>query len=366
VNLEPQVERTASPVARCLSIHAGYRCRHAGACCTAGWEIPAEALVVDAVSRRFGNRGQLFRPNRAPDGSAVLALRPDRSCVFFDDADGRLCEIHRDLGEGLLPSACRHFPRVVLSDRRGTFVTLSHFCPTAASLLVSNEPVSIVQAPASLTLNGTAEGLDARDVLPPLLRPNMLTDVDGYAAWENAVLDLLQAGNTAGEALDAAARKTRRIAAWTPGARLALRDLVGDEFARPDADSTGNQSQPDDRLAALALSAVPRGLAVPDVLAAARAPSSDPGAAWRAGDGIVRRYLMSKVFGNWWPYFGLDLCGVVRAIEAHAAILKRQLARHLAARDEQGAFLEAIRDTDLLMVHLVDFATFAGAIRGDT
>ena len=65
-------------------------------------------------------------------------------------------------------------------------------------------------------------------------------------------------------------------------------------------------------------------------------------------------------------YLGLDLCGVVRAIEAHAAILKRQLARHLAARDEQGAFLEAIRDTDLLMVHLVDFATFAGAIRGDT
>jgi Fe-S-cluster containining protein len=365
VNVDSQVNRTTSPVARCLSIHAGYRCRHAGACCTAGWEIPAEAPVVDAVSRRFGNRGELFRPDRAPDGSAVLALRGDRSCVFFDAAHGRLCEIHRDLGEGLLPSACRHFPRVVLRDRRGTFVTLSHFCPTAASLLVPNEPVSIVEAPASLTLNGTVEGLDARDVLPPLLRTNMLADVDGFAAWENAFLDLLQAGDTADEALGAAARTTRRIAAWTPGARQPLRDMVADEFARPIAGSTSNLWQPGDRLAALALSSVPGGLALPDVLTAARAPSGDPAAAWRAGDGIVRRYLMSKIFGNWWPYFGLDLCGVVRAIEAHAVILKRQLARHLAARGEQGALLEAIRDTDLLMVHLVDFATFAGAIRGD-
>ena len=206
MNVDSQVKRPTTPAARCLSIHAGYRCRHSGACCTAGWEIPAEAPVVNAASWRFGNRGLLFRPDRAPDGSAVLALRGDRSCVFFDDAHGRLCEIHRELGEEFLPSACRHFPRVVLSDRRGTFVTLSHFCPTAASLLVPNEPVSIVEAPASLTLNGTADGLDARDVLPPLLRTCMLADVDGYADWENAFLDLLQAGSTADEALGAAAR----------------------------------------------------------------------------------------------------------------------------------------------------------------
>ena len=33
---------------RCLSFHAAYRCRHAGACCRAGWTIPfaeAEAAV---------------------------------------------------------------------------------------------------------------------------------------------------------------------------------------------------------------------------------------------------------------------------------------------------------------------------------
>ena len=92
VNLEPQAGTNGQPGGavplhpRQLSLPARWRMLHRGL------EIPAEALVVDAVSRRFGKLGQLFRPNRAPDGSAVLALRPDRSCVFFDDADGRLCE----------------------------------------------------------------------------------------------------------------------------------------------------------------------------------------------------------------------------------------------------------------------------------
>ena len=39
-------------------------------------------------------------------------------------------------------------------------------CPTAAATLFDDTPARVVEAPASLTLGGTAEGLDARDALP--------------------------------------------------------------------------------------------------------------------------------------------------------------------------------------------------------
>ena len=50
---------------------------------------------------------------------------------------GNLCAIQRQMGHDQLPSACRHFPRVVVLDPRGTFITLSHVCPTAARMLIA-------------------------------------------------------------------------------------------------------------------------------------------------------------------------------------------------------------------------------------
>src|SRR4051812_31188677 len=93
----------------CLNVHAPYRCRHAGACCRASWTIPFE------------------------DGT-IAARTPDNGCIFLDGRSG-LCSIHRDGGAQALPVTCRVFPRIVLQDARGTFISLSHFCPTAAALL---------------------------------------------------------------------------------------------------------------------------------------------------------------------------------------------------------------------------------------
>ena len=45
----------------------------------------------------------------------------------------------------MLPESCFQFPRRTLVDERGTFVTLSHFCPTAAAMLAdAAEPLTIV------------------------------------------------------------------------------------------------------------------------------------------------------------------------------------------------------------------------------
>jgi hypothetical protein len=101
--------------------------------------------------------------------SPALARDPDGACVFLEPGPRGLCSIHRHAGPGALPSACRHFPRTVLSDGRGTFFSLSHYCPTAAMLLFDSAPLTIVEAAPPLKIDAP-EGLEARGVLPPLER----------------------------------------------------------------------------------------------------------------------------------------------------------------------------------------------------
>src|SRR5262245_16455259 len=113
-----------------LRTQAGWRCRHSGACCTAGWEIAADASVETAVrdglasgrlhlNAAVAGRGsslgtaELFRPRPGlPEGArSVLATDPHGRCVFFEP-EGRLCALHGEIGPQALPSACRHFPRI--------------------------------------------------------------------------------------------------------------------------------------------------------------------------------------------------------------------------------------------------------------
>src|SRR5262249_40791155 len=177
--------------AYCLDIHSRYRCRHSGACCES-WTVRAEPEVVELVRARGVTPGSgdrpLFLSSANADGKETWTVaRTDRGdCVFFERDGGRLCVIHRELGEDALPSACRHFPRRVLHDARGTLISLSHFCPTAASTLLNGGTLSIVDARAPLLLASAMEGLDARDALPPLVRPGLLCDMDGYDTWERA------------------------------------------------------------------------------------------------------------------------------------------------------------------------------------
>jgi hypothetical protein len=274
-----------------------------------------------------------------------------------------LCEIHRDLGEHMLPSACRHFPRVTLSDARGTWITLSHFCPTAASLLFTSAPLRVIPAPDHLSLVGTSAGLDATEALPPLLRPGMLMDFEGYDAWERACIGMLDSGGSDVTAALAAVREaTQAIRQWSPGGEPLVdrvRRMCGGSTYAAVAENPGA----DARRHALALASVPRGLEVPDSVASADARRRDIAGLCREFDGAIRRYLASKLFASWWPYLGLDLMAVVEAIAVHAAVLRTRIAWQLDRQDTPRAVVfEAIRDTDLLMVHLSDGRTLARLI----
>jgi Fe-S-cluster containining protein len=349
----------------CLDMHADYRCQHAGACCTAGWAIPAEPVVVQTVETHFRTAGRLFiNSTSSPDDPPIVATTASGACVFFDQKHDRLCAIHRDLGHAYLPSACRHFPRVVLTDERGTFISLSHFCPTAAAMLFSDRPLRRVAAPSSLSLDEGVEGLNARGVLPPLLRPGMLTDVEGYDAWEQAGIDVLARGDlSADQALDVIEDATRRVEGWRPGTET-LAACVRRAFDRARVPDVAMPSFEDARRRLTrAREAVPAGLTLPpdDPDAVSRWPSVV--IHYQRDHRIIGRYLAARLFGNWIAYCGEGLRTVTESLRVHLAVLRMELARRAHnVTDTRSVLLEAIRTTDLLLVHYADSRALARLI----
>src|SRR5438067_3720547 len=288
---------------RCLSIHADYQCRHSGVCCQSGWNIPFDAAEVTAVrALQLGGGGVLLEP--VGQGQA-FAAQENGACSFFD-AGTHLCAIHAAGGHDALPLTCRMFPRLVLHDPRGTFISLSHFCPTAARLLFdATGPVTIVDAPATLAHDGLLDGLDAQDAWPPLLRDGVLTDLDSYARWETRSIELLtRNGQPARRSLEALADVTAVIASWTPGP-----DLLVDTVERAFDDVTVSSSS---------------GVAV-----------HEP---------AVQRWLAARLFASWIAYQGRGLETIVRYLGMCLNAFERELA--LCAEP-----LEAIRRSDYHLVH---------------
>jgi hypothetical protein len=239
----------------------------------------------------------------------VASRHADGTCTFFED-DSHLCAIHHAAGYAALPLTCRMFPRVVLHDGRGTLISLSHFCPTAAGLLFepgqSWPPVGIVEAPPALTDVGPLEGLDARDVWPPLLRPGVMMDLESYAAWERLGIELLAREGIAPDvSLDALAAATGRIAWWSPEETVPLLHTVHDAF----------------------------GMLAPP-----------PTAVLDVHEPALKRWLAARLFGNWIAYQGDGLQAIVRFLRGCLATFTSELAR-------DGNALEAIRRSDLLIVH---------------
>jgi Fe-S-cluster containining protein len=355
---------------RCLSIHAEYRCRHTGSCCSHVWVIPAESRLVQLI-----HSGDIDPPKRdaplfvstphpAVTGTTLVLARYDGACVFFERDAGRLCTIHRQRGVDALPSACRHFPRVHLRDGRGTFVSLSHFCPTAARMLLDEAPISIVEARPPLALEGAIEGFDATDTLPPLLRPEMLTDAAGYGAWEiEAIRTLGRPDLTHGQALSTIAAATAVVREWVP-AMGPLDAFVARTFASTIALPDAHIDPPGDaaRLAA-AEAACPRdGGRVVERAADSVAGFEDiwnrlvtPG--WASFDGAVKRYLAARLFANWMAYRGSGLRSVVEWLKICLALLRNETARQCALAEralDADLFVAAVRECDRVAIHVLD------------
>jgi hypothetical protein len=326
-----------------LSIHADYACRHSGACCRAGWTIPVE-------------------PQRRPLlGGEWLEPASDGACRFHD-ADARRCRVHGQHGPDMLPSSGREFPRRALIDDRGVFVTLSHFCPTAAGLLFRTDvPLAIVEQPPAFPEAREYEGLDARGHWPPLVRTALLCDLESYARWERFAIATLARPLTPRRAIATIAAAAERLRRWTPadGDMETFVGQIGDAASDEADERALARYESFDRVEAYeqVVNTVPNGITPPALPDDAARTWETIGAEWDAWSAPVRAYLASKAFASWCAYQAHGIRTLVAELVTTATVLRVEAAR--ACRDRGGRLteprlLEAFRAADRLLMHLAD------------
>jgi hypothetical protein len=299
-----------------------------------------------------------------PHGDPVVAGRIGSQCVFFEPRRGRLCAIQRQLGHQRLPSACQHFPRVVTMDPRGVFVSLSHVCPTAGSLLFADcvAPFELVSEGPLLTNVLRWEGLDARDALPPQLSADVLWDWRALTRWEHGVRRAF--GQVSPErVLQALRMAAERLERWRPSAGRALEEEV--EFAMHAALSAADDADVPgiDTLDALARQSVPNGLAAqPPPARRAEVDRDFVASGWHALHRAVGRFMAARALANWTGYHAVSAGAWVRSLETAYAVLRVECARQSAASNrplDSTLLTAAAADADRLLVHRVDAAMLA-------
>ena len=352
-----------------LSIHADYRCQQSGVCCSSEWDVPVElpvyrlldaALVTGSLrpaAEADGGGAPLIVEDDLPDDAgAMLARTTSGACVFYHGGS-RLCVVHRDLGEGELPSTCRHFPRLAVRDRRGTFISLTHYCPTAAAMLFRDDVlIEIVEAPRAFPPADYEGFLVGPEAWPPLLHPRMLMDDAAYGAWERHMVSRCADETLSPEGVVATLQRDATVLrGYTPGAGAlidAVAALPADAVAAPANKTLG----PSLALFTEVMRAVPDDFkpepdqdGLLDVYLVAVAP------VWTQWDKPLKRYLAAKAFASWTAYQGRGLLTVVRGLEAALAMVRVEASRQCrdhGRRLDAGLLKEAIRQADFALNHL--------------
>jgi Fe-S-cluster containining protein len=255
-----------------LNFHLPYACRHSGACCRAGWPIPIEP-----------ERALLIRKGEWLDEGGVLPRDPDGACIFHTDR----CTVYEHR-----PLSCVHFPYVCLIDARGVHVTLSHYCPTAASLLFEHEgPIEIVEGPSPVPALEIPEGLDARESLPPLAESSPSPKSAAFAK-----------ASAPRQAPSPRLMSFDEFSNWEREELRMLKSMAGEsEFAN-----------------------------------------------------VIERFLAAKLFASWAAYQGDGTTAVRHAVRAAHAVLQEEMTRAAqdAGRSIDAALLtQAIRQADLRLLH---------------
>ncbi len=386
-----------------LSCHVDYACRHSGACCRSGWPLPVETAVVPGISAAVqagqvrtvdGTTAWLNESAEAPDGTSGTFRLEGGACVFHAPRAGATaaaapgthhCAVHATLGHDALPASCRHFPRVCLVDDRGVRVSLSHYCPTAATMLFTHEgPIEIVPGPAAVPGLVVPEGLDVRDGLPPRLTPGVLMDLDALTAWERVVIGTLAGPDapegTPAEALARVRAYAERLVQWSPG-ETPLAVLVGGlratDAALAGSGGTIASAERGSDGGPYRLERQRRAMRV--VAQACREPWTWPAAPanvdaldrafvapeWPAAGPVVRRYLAAKAFGAWVSYQADAARGLVRWLQLSHDVLRVEAARACGeanrALDGDLLFI-AVRQADLVLAHYADSLLVAQAL----
>jgi hypothetical protein len=326
-------------------------------------EVPVYRSLVDALEAgrlRMAPQSEPMAPfvvePDMPDGIGAMFERNHQGQCVFLERDSHLCIVHRDLGEDALAATCRHFPRVAVRDARGTFVGLSHYCPTAASLLFRDDvPLAIVESPAAFPPSDY-EGLivEPGDV-PPLLRPDVMMDLDAYGEWERHMVRRASGDLPPETILATLMRDAGLVRRWQPdGPSIVAR--IANLPAQPvprEAPATL-----DDSLEAFrrVMAAVPDELRPePDEHGLEDAYVRFVRPVWGGWSQPLRHYIAAKAFASWTAYQGRGLRSIVRGLEAAVALVRVAASRQCrdAGRTlDRELLLEAFCQADFALNHL--------------
>jgi hypothetical protein len=309
------------------------------------------------AAEAFEGEPPLIAEPDLPDGAAAMVARTATGhCVFYHGRSG-LCVIQRDVGETHLPPTCKHFPRVAVRDRRGTFISLTHYCPTAAAMLFGPDgPIEIVESPPAFP-PADYEGLRVdEEAWPPLLHPRMLMDLDGYSAWErHMVARCNQSRLSPEQVLSTLWRDACALRAYKPDdgpLTTAVERLPQDAVDAP-TEATLESSL---RLHAEVLLTVPDDVRPePDEEGLREAYVRGVVPEWATWHVPLRRYLAAKAFANWTAYQGRGVLAIVRGLQAALAFVRVEAARECrnAGRALDADLLkQAFRGTDFVLNHI--------------
>jgi hypothetical protein len=249
-------------------------------------------------------------------------------------------------------------------DGRGTFVTLSHFCPTAAALLVdSHTPLAIVENPPAFPAEREYEGLDAANDWPPLLRPDVLFDDASFGLWERHLIEVLGSSARGVDAtLVRIAATGERLRAWS-AQQGELRDWTLQALLHPPLagdDAAGRRYEPFAGPAAFlrACASVPAGLAAPDLPESLNEnDTAFVAPAWDRHAQPVLRYLGAKAFASWTAYQSRGIRTQIAELFMASTILRIECVRactHVRRILDRDTLVAAVRAADWLLVHLAD------------
>jgi Fe-S-cluster containining protein len=345
------------PPVRCLSFHSEYLCANTGVCCSSAWDIAVEHPVelqlksrLEQSDARLPNGPDGFQPLSDPPAGTASSFRltPTGACWFLDTGAHR-CAIHREFGEAALPSACRQFPRICVLEPQVVTLSLSHYCPTAAGLLFRpGGDFGIVEGRSGVSQGRDLEGLDARGSCSPFLRRGVLLGFDGLRQFEEGALSVL-ATHDLPNGLDRIQHAADQAALWKPD-RGPLVSLIGAAFAEAPLMPRPPLASHD--VPSTLLASLPQGALIPTGLP----PASRAGLAVYSAqvDQALRRYVAARMIAGWMAFQADGLATFVRYLR----LCVDTVLSFAAARDQKepeiDRFKEAIRSTDLWIVHYCD------------
>ncbi len=180
-----------------------WACRGCASCCSSGFELgPVEPdVIADLREARIHEQwapaaeAPWFEQRPGPQGPSYFLRQRAGRCVFLRDDD--LCAVHALLGGDRKPGFCREFPYHLVQEPRGWVAVVRPTCGGLHTSHLDGPTVTAAELDGVLALPRVhpRRRFDPAEIE---VLPGHTLVLDDYLAWEDAMMEALQASPDAG------------------------------------------------------------------------------------------------------------------------------------------------------------------------